>query len=245
VLASSGNSDSFFVSVDRGTFSLWDTTRSQDWVWDQMSDRNASDPVVYKLQTGNHTLIIKQRETGTKIDKILITNHLEFIPTGFGETQTPSEPDPEPELAQILFEAETGYLKPPMQLARDDSASNGEYIWTPDGSGTYFNPSENAGYAEYTFEVPTAGDYVIWGRVLAINGNNDSLFVSVDDGNYSLWDTKRSRNWTWDQVSDRNIADPVVYKLQAGKHTFIIKQREDGTKIDKILITNDIYFIPE
>ena len=35
------------------------------------------------------------------------------------------------------------------------------------------------------------------------------------------------------------------YYLEAGDHLLIIKQREDGTKLDQILITGDMYFIPQ
>ena len=49
----------------------------------------------------------------------------------------------------------------------------------------------------------------------------------------------------WDQVSDRFGADPVMYYLEVGTHTLRVKGREDGTKIDRILITNDVDYVPE
>jgi hypothetical protein len=61
-----------------------------------------------------------------------------------------------------------------------------------------------------------------------------------------LWDTFREGEdiWVWDQVSDRRIADPVIFTLDAGIHTLVIKQREDGTKLDSIFITNDRAYDP-
>ena len=38
--------------------------------------------------------------------------------------------------------------------------------------------------------------------------------------------------------------DPVTYYLEAGQHTLKVKQREDGTKLDRILITDDMQFVP-
>jgi hypothetical protein len=81
--------------------------------------------------------------------------------------------------------------------------------------------------------------------VFAINTGADSFFVSIDGGDYALWDTKRAETWVWDQVSNRNVANLVIYYLEAGEHTLIIKQREDGTKIDSILITKDLEYAPE
>jgi hypothetical protein len=55
---------------------------SPSWVWDQA----ASDTTpVFFLEAGVHTLTIKQRESGTKIDRILVTNDLEYVPQGIGE----------------------------------------------------------------------------------------------------------------------------------------------------------------
>jgi hypothetical protein len=33
---------------------------------------------------------------------------------------------------------------------------------------------------------------VIWGRVIADDGGDDSFFISVDDDDHALWDTQRS-----------------------------------------------------
>ena len=137
----------------------------------------------------------------------------------------------------ILFEAEDGSIGGPMSIASDKNASTGGYISVPNGAG-------RQGYAQYKFSISEPGEYLIWGRVLAANGEDNSFFVSIDGGESSLWDTQISSNWIWDQVSDRNGADPVVYFLDKGEHTLLIEQREDGTKIDKILITNDLKAVP-
>jgi hypothetical protein len=47
------------------------------WVWDQA----ASDTMpIFFLEAGEHTLIIKQRESGAKLDQLLITNDIEYRP---------------------------------------------------------------------------------------------------------------------------------------------------------------------
>ena len=104
------------------------------------------------------------------------------------------------------------------------------------------NPAEDGGYAEYSFELLEEGDFVVWGRVLSNGIGNDSFWISMDNSTYILWDTHPGNegNWVWDRVSNRGGSDPVVYHLDAGTHTLVIKNREDGTRIDRILITNDI-----
>jgi hypothetical protein len=68
--------------------------------------------------------------------------------------------------------------------------------------------------------------------------------VAVDDGAFAAWHTKKSTSWTWDSLKHGSSSDLVVY-LEAGTHTLTIKQREDGTKLDKVLITGDLTYIPE
>ena len=105
---------------------------------------------------------------------------------------------------------------------------------------------DRGGYAEYTFNIQQSGDYVVWGKIYHPDGNSDSFFVSVDRGYESTWDFPRASrdNWEWDEVSDRYGYDPIIYTLAPGLHTLKIRFREEGARIDKILITNDMNFVP-
>ncbi len=145
--------------------------------------------------------------------------------------------DLDPSPAAIAFEAEEGIIKHPMVIAEDQVAYSGKYILIPNGD-------VSDGYATYTFQVTSPGNYVVWGRVLASDGESDSFFVSMDGNADSLWDVVHSTSWTWDKVNNRNGADPVVYNLAAGTHTLIIKQREMETKLDGIVISKDIDTVP-
>jgi hypothetical protein len=50
---------------------------AQTWVWNQAA---LDTTPVFFLEAGNHTLKIKQRESGAKLDRLLMTNDLESIP---------------------------------------------------------------------------------------------------------------------------------------------------------------------
>ena len=228
-LSPNGDDNSFNVSMDGGADSLWDTTISSSWVWNRVSHRNGSDPVVYNLSVGNHTLVIKQREDGTKLDRIVITNDMTTVPN------TPSVPAPVS--INIDIEAEDGDINNSMVASADNNASSGMFIWAPNGG-------VSGGYAEYSFDVEEAGNYIVWGRVQSPNGDDNSFYVSMDGGADSLWDTTISSSWVWNRVSHRNGSDPVVYNLSMGNHTLVIKQREDGTKLDEIIITDDLSLRP-
>jgi hypothetical protein len=172
------------------------------------------------LSEGNHTVVLEYYENqGGAVAKLSWDAY-------------------EPGADNIWLEAEWGQLNQPMRVVQDPSSASGAYIWIPNNGGT-------GGSALYHFSVPQAGNYVIWGRVLAVKGQDDSFYISVDSGSDALWDTQMATAWAWDRVSHRNGADPLTYYLQAGSHTLSIKQREDGTKIDKILITADMGYIPQ
>lgn len=48
----------------------------------------------------------------------------------------------------------------------------------------------------------------------------------------------------WDKLNDFEILDPVMLSLESGVHTIKIKLREDGTKLDKLPLTNDLKYVP-
>jgi hypothetical protein len=196
-----------------------------------LNNRGVADPVYLNLTGGTHMLTIKQREDGTKIDKLILTNDLGSVPYGVRE---PGEP------VTIALEAEVGVLTSPMRTGTDSSASSGRYIWVPSGKGDLSNPSLAGGSAKYTFELPVGGTYLLWGLTLAGNTSDDSFYVSLDGQPYMLWDVKISQDWSWNILNNRGVADPVYLRLTPGTHTLTIKQREDGTKIDKLILTNDL-----
>ncbi len=146
---------------------------------------------------------------------------------------------------RIWLEAEEGILTPPVAAAQDSQASAGGYIWVPDGRGDVFDATKAAGQARFTFTVPVSGNFVIWGRVIANNDSNNSFFVSLDDGVINAWEVAVATNWMWDQVNVKGGADPLVLSLAAGQHSLVIKQREDGAKLDRLLITNDMQYLPQ
>ncbi len=73
----------------------------------------------------------------------------------------------------------------------------------------------------------------------------------MDDDPDRTWTLPVTDNWAWDEVNHWGSGtetdpetDPVIYTLSAGEHVLMIKHREDGTKLDRLLITNDMSFVP-
>jgi hypothetical protein len=236
VIAPSDSNNSFFVAMDGNAYTRWDTAVATSWTWDLINSYAAADPLVFELSAGTHNLSLMQREDGTKIDKLIITSDANYVPQGMGEGSTANT---------ISIEAESGTITAPMLAQSDSVASSGAYIWVPQGSGSLYSPSSTNGLANYTFTIFVSGTYRIWGRVTAPSGSNNSFFVAVDDSAYTRWDTAVATSWTWDLINSYAAADPLLFELSAGTHNLSLMQREEGTKIDKLIITSDAAFTPQ
>jgi VCBS repeat-containing protein len=148
---------------------------------------------------------------------------------------------------KIQIEAEKGSLTTPMAVGRDTTASGGKYISVPNGKGNLSDPAKIGGQALYSFNVTNPGNYLFWGRVTTSATVDNSFFVSVDYGSAIKWNTAlgRSSAWVWSQITDNSTAVPFSCYLTAGTHTLLIKQSEDGTKLDQIVITTQPNWMSE
>ncbi len=123
---------------------------------------------------------------------------------------------------ELLQEAEAGTLAGSFTVVADAAASGGQAVEAVSGPA-------DTNYVEFTFDVPTAGDYLLRGRIKAIDGNHDSMFVSIDGGPVDeyLWDTARSTGYVDDYVFNRGGPDPAILTLTAGTHTIRFGYREN------------------
>jgi|GEM_PF-255163 len=112
--------------------------------------------------------------------------------------------------------------------------------------------ADSAGAASFKFEVPAPGRYVIWCRVLARMQRTDSFYVSVDGGPEDIYDVAQgvwSKAWQWTQVNGRSggaplTVNPRVFNLSAGAHTLVFRARERGALLSRMVVTNDLEFMP-
>lgn len=162
------------------------------------------------------------------------------------EVKAPTPPE-EVQPFKVLFEAEeAAILSAPMRILNSRTASGGSCIGVPNGSA-----GSKRGKAVFRFSVPKTGDYALWGRVIAPTQEDNSFHVLADgqpidedraDGTTTIWDLPVSSTWTWERVGMRSAVGQKkrVFSLSAGEHTLAIPQREDGTFLDQILITDQL-----
>ena len=115
-------------------------------------------------------------------------------------------------------------------------------------------PNGNAGFARFEINMPAAGTYAIWARVIAWDGNSDSFFTtwepadprenSQETGNNDFrWSMGGGETWHWDRVEAWKADDTHTdreWALPAGPTTLTFWTREDAAMLDCIFITDNL-----
>ena len=124
------------------------------------------------------------------------------------------------------------------------------YMRSPQDTSTTFDTGypTTSPELQYQVEVSTPGTYYVWLRGLATNGSNDSVHVGLDgqavvSADRMTFPTTSYNTWAWFQ----STIDGPVATLQvpsAGLHTINVWMREDGFRLDRLLLTTSTSFTP-
>ena len=112
----------------------------------------------------------------------------------------------------------------------------GKYIMVAAKNNTQA-AAPSKGYSTITFTA-AGGAYKMWFKTLAPTTANNSFWIKIDGGAWKAWNENSvvSKTWKWNLYTNLN--------LTAGTHTLTIAYREEGTKMDKIAISNDPAYNP-
>jgi len=82
---------------------------------------------------------------------------------------------------QVPFEAEAGTLATPMAVGTETTTTPAvQYVGVPAGTANILDPLQQGGAVQYTFAVPKADGYVVWGRVSPDTTGTGSFFLGFD-----------------------------------------------------------------
>lgn len=146
-------------------------------------------------------------------------------------TGNPTFPD-EGTKTKIWLEAECGTVGSNWEVHTDPTASKGSYVTIKAGlNSTAAAPQDiPANQIILPFTIDSAGQYNFLARVIGPTADDDSYWVRVDNGAFVSANGLTSGDWVWGRLT--------IVNLTPGEHTLTIAYREDGAKIDKVLITN-------
>lgn len=131
-------------------------------------------------------------------------------------------------------------LKPQGDGAKPvEGASGRKYLEVAQGKGN--PPKVVSGEALYVFSVDSKGQYYLWCRVWWPDECGNSFNISVDDSkSFTFGQDGTFKRWHWVKAPLRL----KQLKLTKGKHSLRVKNREDGAKIDQVLLTSDRKYVP-
>jgi hypothetical protein len=127
---------------------------------------------------------------------------------------------------------------PPPGLMPVPDASRGAYLAVPQGAGN--PPDVTGGKAVFEINIPQDGLYTLWLRAYWDDSCGNSVSVQINDRPVFMIEDSTYKTWHWVRSPPRL----VQLQLPAGPATLTLHNREDGARIDQILLTTDRRHVP-
>ncbi|MCX8037503.1 MAG: hypothetical protein N3D11_10755 [Candidatus Sumerlaeia bacterium] len=141
------------------------------------------------------------------------------------------------------FEVENALLVlAPFAVAEDAAASGGRFVWVPGEPGGQSSPP-SPGRMLIPVRIPDAGTYYLHGRVQSPTPADDSFYVQIRSAGRQIlpqteWPVGVHRRWSWTPFTNNTKSTkPMGIALPAGVALVEILSREDGTRLDQILLS--------
>lgn len=132
----------------------------------------------------------------------------------------------------IYLEAEDAQVGALWNILDDSEASGGRYVMVKPGNNCKDSAPDGAeGWVSVSFDITRPTTYVLWMRTICPTPDDDSFWVRLDNEEWSEWNgVPNSSVWQWNKC-------PRTFTMLEGRHTLHVGYREDGSKLDKLLLT--------
>ncbi|HRZ97535.1 MAG TPA: carbohydrate-binding protein, partial [Paludibacter sp.] len=116
-------------------------------------------------------------------------------------------------------------------LVTDITASNNTYVKIKPGlNNTAEVSNDSANVIYFNFNARSDTTFYVYARVYCTTLKSDSYWFKMDNGSFEYVNGLPKSLWTWAKIKS--------YDLKAGKHILAIANGEEGTRLDKICISN-------
>ncbi len=133
-------------------------------------------------------------------------------------------------------------------VVSDGRASGGYQVNTANNDDEGFNENYTGRSSELTYDIQfeSAGTYYVWLRGDAPDGRSDSVYIGLNGEAITTGSridfNESGHDWAGDRMDS---AGRVTIEVDApGTHQLNLWMREDGTAIDKIVISDDVDYVP-
>ncbi len=131
---------------------------------------------------------------------------------------------------EMWFEAECASPGENWDIKTNADASNGYYVTAKPGIESLTKAAGNEGTLVFPFTVDTAGNFNFYARLNCPTADDDSFWIKLDNGAFSIFNGLVTNGWEWIKLTD--------FFLNTGSHKITMTYREDGAKLDKISLIN-------
>lgn len=128
-----------------------------------------------------------------------------------------------------------------MAMSGTPGFSGTGYMEAAPNDGANLPAGDSSPELQYTVTFTTSGTFQIWIRGQAPTGADDSVWVAIDNGTPVPVTLTATGSWQW---SNQNHSTGASATLSAtpGTRTLRVWMREDGMKLDRILLTRNAGF---
>ncbi|HXX42804.1 MAG TPA: alpha-amylase family glycosyl hydrolase [Chthoniobacterales bacterium] len=106
------------------------------------------------------------------------------------------------------------------------------------------NADNNSPELQFTVNFTSTGTHYIWMRGYAPTSSDDSMWVGIDGANSVACTLNQYNVWQWSNAPQGSSNAPTIPVATTGNHTVSLWMREDGLKIDEVILTTDSTFSP-
>ena len=135
------------------------------------------------------------------------------------------------------------------------NAPQGSHSWDPITEGLQALPNSgskfdiggisNSPQLDYAINFTKTGTHYVWVYMSGPTSNDDSIHVGLNGSSNATNDrvSNVGQSWTWTNTNMSSAR--VTFDVSStGEHTMNVWMREDGTRVNKIVLTTDPNFIP-
>ena len=116
---------------------------------------------------------------------------------------------------------------------------------TKNGNYATYDPLKDTPKLDYRLNITQTGNYYVWMRSKG-NGGNNAIHVGIDGASNATSDKMNATSkgdFTWTKAT-KDATDARLNITSTGKHTLNVWMCEDGTKLDRVLLTLDGSYDP-
>lgn len=145
----------------------------------------------------------------------------------------------------LLLGASQAELTGNMTLEKGDGElADLNFFYVPSGAGrNYYIPPPAS--AKFSFKLPKSDIYAVWVRVKSPTVENQAYYINDGKGRWFTWLAGVNTRWKWVKIVDSYMFAAASFNFDEGHNELHLGWCDDNVKVDGILITDDLAFVPE